>query len=218
VGAAPPRRLKWPLVVGILVIDAVVGGIGITGYALSQRHSAAPVTQQPTSTSHPVPPVASNALEGLLLSVNQLNTALATSGLAVTQTLTNILDDSSGVSDQACLPLDGVAESTVYATSGWSAVRRQQVSDRRNHGAQQAVLLFPTTAAANAFFTASSRSWPFCANRQFTETLAGKPEVHKVGPRRTRHRSSDRRQSGDGTRLFKAIRARRSSSPRWQPR
>jgi hypothetical protein len=36
---------------------------------------------------------------------------------------------------------------------------------------------------SGAFFTASAQSWPACANRQYTVTVAGKPdEVWTVGP------------------------------------
>jgi serine/threonine-protein kinase len=79
----------------------------------------------------------------------------------------------------ACLPIIGPAQPTVYAGSGWNAVRRQDVEDG-THILMQFVVLFPSAHDADAFFTASAKSWPACANRQFT-TL--KPNmVVTVGP------------------------------------
>ena len=133
------------------------------------------------TTAQPAPTVEQTALEGLLLDPDQINTALGTSGMAPTGSFTQMVDDSSAVSDRLCLPLDAVVEQSVYAASGWTAMRRQQVTDHQTHGVEQAVVLFPSAKAAATFFTASTHTWPACANRQFTETLGGQPEVHTVG-------------------------------------
>ena len=47
----------------------------------------------------------------------------------------------------------------------------------------QDVVLFSSAHDAGAFFTASAQSWPACSNRQYTLTVAGKPDqVFTVGP------------------------------------
>ncbi len=180
-GQPPRRRLMWPLIVGAVIVLAGIAAVGITGYELSQRPSRAGRPGQAPTTAQPAPTVEQTALEGLLLDPDQINTALGTSGMAPTGSFTQMVDDSSAVSDRLCLPLDAVVEQSVYATSGWTAMRRQQVTDHQTHGVEQAVVLFPSAKAAATFFTASTHTWPACANRQFTETLAGQPEVHTVG-------------------------------------
>ena len=44
-------------------------------------------------------------------------------------------------------------------------------------------MLFSSAHDADAFFTASAQGWPACANRQYTQAVAGKPDrVYTVGP------------------------------------
>jgi serine/threonine kinase PknH len=51
------------------------------------------------------------------------------------------------------------------------------------HIVLQSVVLFSSAHDADAFFTTSAQRWPACANRQYTETVAGKPDrVFTVGP------------------------------------
>jgi PknH-like extracellular domain len=166
------------LIAAIVVILAA--SAGITGYIL----------RQPSTTSQPVTPVAVAALEGLLLSPDQLNTATGATGITVAKTETVMDDDSARVADKACRPQDGPLIAPVYAGSGWSAFREQVLHDSGDtsgntwtHSVDQGVVLFSSAHDADAFFTASAQSWPACANRQYTSTVAGKPDrVWTVGP------------------------------------
>ena len=60
-----------------------------------------------STTSTTAPPVAVNALAGLLLSPDQINTAMGATGMTVSDNLTpRWATSSADVSDKACLPLD----------------------------------------------------------------------------------------------------------------
>jgi serine/threonine kinase PknH len=192
---APARRSATPWILAGVVAAVVVVLVvaGIAGYLVwprphtSPTPTAQPPTAQPSTTSRTVAPVAEAALDGLLLSPDQINTAMGATGMTVTgpNSPTATWDDSD-VADTACKPLVGAAEGTAYAGSGWSALLGQELhppGDDRTHYVVQVVVLFSSAQAADAFFTASAQRWPACANRQYTETVAGKPdEVWTVGP------------------------------------
>jgi serine/threonine-protein kinase len=177
-GQRPRRQLQFALIAAIVAILAAVAGI--TGYLL----------RQPSTTSQPVTPVAVTALEGLLLSPEQLNTAMGTTGMEVKTNATTMSDSAASVSDKACLPLSHNVETAVYDGSGWTAVLRQTAADPRagqqgGHMVEQAVVLFPSARDVGAFFTASTRSWSACSNRQFQFTsvnAGGAVTTDTVGP------------------------------------
>jgi serine/threonine protein kinase len=198
----PARRgLKWPLIAALAVLLVAVG---IGGYLL-RPHSPAPQnpTAQPSDrTAQPVPPagppskpsessggpVSVTALAGLLLSPDQINAAMATTGMTAGPTFTSLGDDSSTLSDKACLPVYSPAQAQSYANSGWTALRGQQVADHQSSTqitsfVVQNVVLLPSAHDAGAFFAASAQSWPACANRQYSLNVAGKPsQVFSAGP------------------------------------
>ncbi len=168
-------------VIGLVVV--VLAGVGITSYLLRQ-----PATNsQPSTTRTTVPAVAEGALDGLLLSADQINSAMGATEMGLTRTLTTTYDDSPVVADKACLPLANGAQSAVYTGSGLTAVRNRELRDQPfgkwTHLVDQIVVLFPSADGADAFFTASTRQWPACSNRQYNVTTAGKPDqVETVGP------------------------------------
>jgi hypothetical protein len=135
------------------------------------------------ATSTAVPPVAQAALDGLLLSVAQINAAMGTTGLSVADDKKQMEDVSALVSRPECLPIYSPAEATAYANSGWSGVHRQFLGDpSRSHLVQQTVVLFPTTQQASAFVSASAQRWQACSNGSFVHTMSGGREVWDVGP------------------------------------
>jgi serine/threonine kinase PknH len=206
-GQRPRRGLKWPLIAGIVVVLAAAGIT--TGYLLRPDSSASKTaTAQPAMPSgrsaQPAPPseptsgtpepgtrgapVAPTALAGLLLSPEQISTAMGSPGMTAGASYTAMGDDSATVSDKACLPLYSPVQDPVYAGSGWTAMRGQQIVENQTPTALkrfvlQNAVLFPNAHAAGAFFTASAQSWSACSNRPFNVTLSGKPpQVYTVGP------------------------------------
>jgi serine/threonine kinase PknH len=185
----PQRRAGLIAAIVATVVVLVSGLIGITGYLLlKDPHAAQTPTAQPAPPSSPSsstpqpPPPPPNALDGLLLSVDQINTAMGTTGMTSVGTLTTMPDHSNWVSDKACLPLAFPAEPNVYAGSGSSAMRIQVVQKPPQSGVTQAVVLFSSRQDAGSFFTASGKSWAACSNRQFTIALNGNSQLHTVGP------------------------------------
>ena len=124
-----------------------------------------------TTTRSMIPrPLVERELAGLLLSPEQVNVAMGTAGMAVTNNQTSMSDNSATLAPQECLAIDGAAEAPVYANSGYWAERDQSLNDGDNftHYLKQAVVLFPTAEKAGEFFDASAQQWPAC--RQYTHT------------------------------------------------
>lgn len=183
-----------------LVVAAVIAGLllrepsntsgpATTSYPSETSYpstSESASTTYPPSTSRLPTPVAVAALDGLLLTPDQINAAMGSNNLPVVRTLTTPYDDAPNTSDKACLPILSVAQQTVYAGTNWTALRQQELyppTHDRTHFVQQAVVLFPSAQDATTFFTSSSQSWATCTNRPFTRSVAGQPnEVWTVGP------------------------------------
>jgi hypothetical protein len=124
-----------------------------------------------TTTRSMIPrPLVERELAGLLLSTEQVNVAMGTAGMTVTNTQTSMSDNSATMAPQECLAIDGAAEAPVYADSGYWAERDQSLNNGDNftHYLKQAVVLFPTIEKAGVFFDASAQQWPAC--RQYTHT------------------------------------------------
>ena len=124
-----------------------------------------------TTTRSMIPrPLVERELAGLLLSPEQVNVAMGTAGMAVTNNQTSMSDNSATLAPQECLAIDGAAEAPVYANSGYWAERDQSLNNGDNftHYLKQAVVLFPTVEKAGALFDASVQQWPAC--RQYTHT------------------------------------------------
>jgi hypothetical protein len=127
--------------------------------------------ESPTTTRSMIPrPLVERELAGLLLSPEQVNVAMATAGMAVTNSQTAMSDNSAIMAPRECLAIDGAAEAPVYADSGYWAERDQSLNNGDNftHYLKQAVVLFPTVEKAGAFFDTSAQQWPAC--RQYTHT------------------------------------------------
>ena len=185
----PQRRAGLIAAIVATVVVLASGIIGITSY-LVLKHQNPPRTPtaqpaspaSPTSSTLPSPPPPPNALNGLLLSVDQINTAMGTTDMSSVGTMAEMQDSSSWVSDQACLPLSAAAQAKVYAGTGYSAVRAQVVAKAQQNIVDQAVVLFSSAQEAGSFFTASAQSWQACSNRQLTISANGNSQVNTVGP------------------------------------
>lgn len=133
--------------------------------------------------AHARDPVAVSALEGLLLGIAEINTALGATSMKVWVTNKGMWNWSSGVSDQNCLAIDGPAQEKVYSGTGWTAVRGQRLDDsvndskKRDHYAIQAVIAFPSAHDADAFYESSVQSWHACSNRRYSDVVPGQPDT-----------------------------------------
>jgi hypothetical protein len=128
----------------------------------------------PTPTRTMIPrPLVERELASLLLDPERVNTAMGTTGMAVTQSQSVMSDNSATMSPPECLAIDGAAEATVYDNSGYWAERDASLNngDDFTHYLKQAVVLFPTVEMAHAFFDASAQQWPAC--HEYTHTESG---------------------------------------------
>ena len=126
-----------------------------------------------TTTRSMIPrPLVERELDGLLLSPEQVNAAMAATAMTVTETQTSMSDNSATMAPPECLAIDGAAEALVYANSGFQAERDQSLNDGDNftHYLKQAVVLFPYMEKAGAFFDASAQQWPACTQYSHTQT------------------------------------------------
>ncbi|MGO9506985.1 MAG: sensor domain-containing protein [Mycobacterium sp.] len=152
-----------------LLITACGGGGKGSGPASS--------TAKSTTTTATRPPVAQPALDGLLLTADEVNAAMGTSGLTLLpQNGTAMQDDYDKKWPPDCFFASSSAENPAYAGSGFTAVRLQ-VAATTSPPTDQSVappsattglVLFPSGNEASAFFTTSSQRWAACADRQFT--------------------------------------------------
>jgi hypothetical protein len=115
--------------------------------------------------------VAEAALDGLLLSPAEIDTAVGATGMAVAGTSTSLAEDITVPPDApaekaACVGIAGTAEAQAYAGGGSTAVRDQVLQAPSGNSAPlsagQAVVLFPTADDAAAFFAGSAQKWPLC--------------------------------------------------------
>jgi hypothetical protein len=154
------RRSTATLAAAICVLTA---GCASTGNAEST-----------TPTRSLIPrPLVERELASLLLSPEQVNAAMATIGMTVTDSQSVMTDNSATMSPLECLAIDGAAEAPVYANSGFWAERDESLNngDEFTHYLKQAVVLFPTAEMAGAFFDASAQQWPAC--REYSHTQSG---------------------------------------------
>lgn len=140
-----------------------------------------------TTTTSARPPIAQAALGGLLLTPAEIDTALGITGTK-SKEKSDKLDDNSKTQfpngwkfPDECVFAMGPAETAAYAGSGNTAVSAEDdvaaapppgnnapAANEPDPEVGQAVVLFPSSKEANAFFATSAQRWPACANRQVT--------------------------------------------------
>ena len=106
-------------------------------------------------------------LDGVLLSIGELNGIVGSTRMKITSDLDEMTDNSAGISDPDCLGAIYGAEEPVYDGTDWTAVRDQvarEPSDDNDHWVEQTVVLYPVAADARDFFDTSAASWQDCAN------------------------------------------------------
>lgn len=186
---APQRRRAGLIAAIVAAVVVLTSGIIGAGY-LFLGHSDTPQTPtaQPPPPSSPIssasaapaPPPPASELDGLLLSADQINTAMATNGMSVVGTMTTMSDKSAFVSDKACAPLAYAVEASAYAGSGSGAVRAQVLSKGQQDAVNQAIVSFSSPQDAASFYNASAQKWGTC--KQFTISINGNSQLHNVGP------------------------------------
>lgn len=139
----------------------------------------------------PLPAATAETLADLLLSAPEVGSALGAGSLVATREVSSPWNDSAHFDNTDCLAVSGAAQKGVYEGTGWTGMRGQVLREPPatpvwSHYAVQAVVLFPTAAAAADFFTRSQNSWGGCSDRELTYAQQPAPDqVWSVGPVRT---------------------------------
>ena len=186
----PPRGGRKPLTIAAGAVIAVAVTATVV-HLLTGRNSQPSTISQPSATAQPsttisqtVAPVAEAALDGLLLSLDQISSVMGATGMTVLGlNPTTWYSESDNLPDKACVPLWGPADRVAYEGSGSTSVYGQWLGSSNNESisVRQNVVLFPSARDANAFFTASAQRWPACSNRNYTHTF-GAGSIWTVGP------------------------------------
>jgi PknH-like extracellular domain len=145
------------------VATFVAAGLGIFLAGCGGSNQANHTSTTPVTSLIPRP-VVERELESLLLTPAQVNPLMGATGMAVIRKHDAMSDDSSTMRQAECLAIDGSAQAQVYANSGYTAVRDQELNDGDSftHYAEQAVVLFATVKQAHVFFVSSALHWPAC--------------------------------------------------------
>lgn len=152
----------------------VAAGFGVAGVAIFVAgcggSNQANQTSTTTITSLIPRPVVERELDSLLLTPAQINPLMGATGMALVRRHDKMSDDSATMKPPDCLAIDGAVQAPVYANSGFTGMRDQELNDGDNftHYAEQAVVLFPTVKQAHVFLVASALRWPAC--HQYTHT------------------------------------------------
>jgi len=151
--------------------------VGVCFLAFGGAASSAD-TAAVASSPAPPPDGAMTMVDGLLLSPSEMNAALGATAMTIEHSTDTPSGDEIGDGDEDCLAISSPAQAKVYAGSGWTALRAQQLSEpgalpHSEHLAVEAVVGFGSARQAAAFFSASTRSWPACGQQPFTVREAG---------------------------------------------
>lgn len=170
-----------------LSVAPTVMGVALGMLCLSLSGCAA-TTAGTAMPAAPLPPATAETLSNLLLSAPEVGDALGAGGLVATREVSSPWNDSAHFDNTDCLAVAGAAQMGVYEGTGWTDMRGQVLREppttpNWSHYAVQAVVLFPTPAAAADFFVRSQRSWAGCSDRELTYTQQPAPDqVWSVGP------------------------------------
>jgi PknH-like extracellular domain len=128
----------------------------VPGTAVRAQH-AAPID---------VPPLNEAKLDGVLLSIDEVNDVMGSSRMEITVELDEMSDHSAEVSDPDCLGAIYGAEGPVYDGTGWTAMRDQVASEpdeNNDHWVEQTAVIYPSAENAQKFFDDSKSAWEDCA-------------------------------------------------------
>ena len=182
-----------PLITAVTVATA---GILVAACG-GDKENSAESSSSATTSAVSKPPVAPAALANLLLTPSEIDSTLGTMGMAIKDKSDKLADDGNKQYPQGwkwpseCLFAYGPGENPVYAGSGFTAaIGRDDSATPATPGSKdmdpeavQYLVLFPSAPEAKAFFDASSKAWPACAERTLVTPGDGtSPEANwKVG-------------------------------------
>ncbi len=122
--------------------------------------------------------VPKSALEGLLLTTDQVDTVMGTAGMVAHKPVTEMNDHRNLLPNLNCLGAWQVNESAIYGDR-WTAMRqvllRAPDNDNWDNLLVQSVVIFPSSQEATDFLNQSAERWAKCTNHNVNITLNGEP-------------------------------------------
>ncbi|HEU0192019.1 MAG TPA: sensor domain-containing protein [Mycobacterium sp.] len=157
-----------------VIAALIMGGcILTTGCAGHRSDTPAAVTREAPVTTTVARPVGEDALAGLLLGSDQVNSIMDATEMKVTRQRTALSDDSATMEPRACLAVDGAGQTLVYTNTGYTAARAQTLRESNPfaHYVDQVVVLFSSAKRASSFVDIEAELWPSC--HEYSHTQSG---------------------------------------------
>jgi hypothetical protein len=121
--------------------------------------------------------VPDSALTASLLTADELNSIMATSGMTPHTPVAQMGDHRNLLPNLNCLGVWQVNEAPIYESSHWKSVRQQLVRapdiDLWNFLVVQSIVSYRTADGAREFFTESTDRWSKCSNHTLNIQLNG---------------------------------------------
>jgi hypothetical protein len=121
--------------------------------------------------------VPDSALTASLLTADELNSIMGTSGMTPHTPVSQMGDHRNLLPNLNCLGVWQVNEAPIYESSHWKSVRQQLVRapdiDQWNFLVVQSIVSYRTADGAREFFTESTERWSKCSNHTLNIQLNG---------------------------------------------
>jgi hypothetical protein len=130
-----------------------------------------------SGASEPPKLVPDSALPGLLLSAEDLNAIMETTGMTAHPPVDQMGDHRNLLPNLNCLGVWQVNEAPIYESSHWKSLRQQMVRTPDTDGwdslVVQSVVSYRTADSAREFFAESTDRWSKCTNHNVNIQLNG---------------------------------------------
>jgi serine/threonine kinase PknH len=162
----------------------IVGGPAATLAAMGMVVVLAGCSGHGTPTTTPIPTVAPERLDSILLTDQEAGTILGAKGVNESQLVHKTDATERTLSIRDCLGAYLPATDPVYKDSGYTAISAASVvdNDDSEHWVQQTVVGFPSPDQALAFVKSSAAKWKACAGQYITSTVEGGYSRWTFGP------------------------------------
>lgn len=132
-----------------------------------------------TGQSAPPPSVPDSALNGLLLTTDEVDAIMGTTGMAPHPVVEQMGDHRNMLPNLNCLGVWQVNEAPVYEPSHWKSVRQQMIrvpdTDAWNSLVVQSVVSYRTPDGAQQFFADSADRWSKCTDHNVNIRVNDQP-------------------------------------------
>ncbi|SON63420.1 Serine/threonine-protein kinase PknH [Mycobacterium simulans] len=185
---APPKRRPWLIIGAVLIVIGMLAGTGIwlmlandggrqsNGHTTATAPTTASTSAATTSTS--VAAVVPAQLDSFLLSPEQIDAIMLTTGMVVDHNTTEMTDSGPGntLSDERCLGALIGYQTPTYKSSGYTAMLAQLLKKPNSdpgYVVVQGAVIFASENQANNFVTGQVEQWRNCAGRSVTQVNNG---------------------------------------------